>query len=137
MTDPNTPSTPPELEVLVRQRLETFPELAFAVLVGSRAKGTAHAGSDWDIALQWNPRPDWFAQLAAQETLRHDIANILHVPPEHIDLIDLARASLAMRANVAEEGRLLAGGAGLAWFRFLTRTWRELEDHYWERSHAA
>lgn len=137
MTDANTPSMPPEMAELLRQYLETIPELAFAVLVGSRAKGTAHAGSDWDIAIQWRPRPDWFAQLAAQETLRRDIANILHVPPEDIDLIDLARASLAMRANVAEEGRLLAGGSGLAWARFLTRTWRELEDHYWERTHAA
>jgi hypothetical protein len=63
MTEPNTPSTPPEREVLLRQRLESF---------------------------------------------RHDTANNLKVPPESIDLIDLARANLAMRANVAEEGRPLA-----------------------------
>jgi hypothetical protein len=123
----------PEMAELLRQRLRTIPEMAFAVLVGSRAKGTAHAEGDSDIALQWRPRPDWFAQLAAQETLRRDFANILQVQPEDIDSIDIACASLAMRANVAEEDRLLAGESGLAWAPFLTRTWRELEDHYWER----
>jgi hypothetical protein len=39
----------------VRAVLQVQPELVFSVLVGSRAKGTAHANSDWDIALQWAP----------------------------------------------------------------------------------
>jgi hypothetical protein len=42
-----------------------------------------------------------------------------------------------MRANVAENGRILKGEDTLAWAKFLTRTWRELEDFYWEQSHAS
>jgi predicted nucleotidyltransferase len=121
----------------LEQFLAGVTDLDFAVLVGSRALGTAHADSDWDIALHWCSQPDWLDQLGAQETLRCGIAQTLGVSPDEIDLIDLARASLAMRANVAEDGVVLKGEDGLAWARFLTRTWRELEDFYWERSHAA
>jgi hypothetical protein len=52
-------------------------------------------------------------------------------------LIDLPTARLAMRAVVAEEGTPLKGGDSLAWHRFLQRTWRELEEHYWEQIYAA
>jgi predicted nucleotidyltransferase len=123
--------------VSLAQLLAGIPDLEFAVLVGSRARGTARADSDWDIALQWRPQPDWFAHLGTQETLRHNIAGILGISAEAIDLIDLPRANLAMRASAAEDGVVLKGEDSLAWARFLTRTWRELEDHYWERAHAA
>ena len=122
---------------LLGQLLSGVPELEFAVLVGSRAQGTARTTSDWDIALKWHPQADWFALLGAQENLRRSIATILGTAPEDIDLIDLPRANLAMRANAAEDGVVLKGEGTLAWARFLTRTWRELEDFYWERAHAA
>ena len=113
-----------------------FP-LDFAVLVGSRANGRARPDSDWDIALQWRSGNDWLSDLGAQEDLRRQIAAALGVAEQSVDLIDLARAGLAMRAAVAEEGVVLFGEDSLAWARFLTRTWRELEDFYWEQSHAA
>ncbi len=107
------------------------------MLVGSRATGTAHPNSDWDIALQWQPQLDWLNSLSATETLRHKLALALGVAPSNIDLIELRRANLAMRASVAEEGVPLAGEDSLAWSRFLRRTWRELEDFYWDKQHAA
>lgn len=137
-TQPAPPATQqdPHLASLGRL-LSDVPELEFAVLVGSRACGGARADSDWDIALQWHPQADWLALLGMQETLRRRIADSLGAVPEDIDLIDLSRASLAMRANAAEAGVVLKGEDTLAWARFLTRTWRELEDFYWERIHAA
>jgi hypothetical protein len=42
-----------------------------------------------------------------------------------------------MRASAAEEGLPLTGQDTLAWAHFLQRTWRELEDFYWEKQHAA
>ena len=66
-----------------------------------------------------------------------ELAQALHVSPQTIDLIDLRRANLAMRAAVAEEGVPLTGTDGLAWMHFLQRTWHELEEHYWEQQHAA
>ena len=113
------------------------PELAFAVLVGSRADGSAHATSDWDIAVFWNTSIDWIDLVALHESLRRDVARALKVTEEGIDLIDLSRATLTMRANVAENGVILKGEECLDWVHFLNRTWRELEFFYWEQSHAA
>lgn len=112
--------------------------LEFAVLVGSRAENCARTGSDWDIALQWRHGDQpWMQMVGDQETLRRQIAETLNVSIDSVDLIDLPRANLAMRANAAENGRILKGKDTLAWAHFLTRTWRELEDFYWEQSHAS
>lgn len=131
----NSTHVPPP-QALV-QILLTQPQLVFSVLVGSRATGTAHANSDWDIALQWSPQLDWLTVLGATETLRRQLAEALHISPDNIDLIELRRANLAMRASVAEEGQPLTGQDTLAWAHFLQRTWRELEDFYWDKQHAS
>lgn len=125
--------------ILVRlsRLLSTKPHIEFSVLVGSRAEGNAHDDSDWDIAMQWKYGADWMTLLGQMETLRREIAEVIGVMPDKIDLIDLRRANLAMRASVAECGLPLTGQDTLAWAHFLNRTWRELEDFYWEKNHAA
>ncbi len=117
-------------------KLDSEQMLAFAVLVGSRANGTQHAESDWDIALCWQPELAGMDKLAREEMLRQSLAHALNVTADKIDLIDLPRSNLAMRANAAEQGIVLKGEDTLSWARFLTRTWRELEDFYWEQAHA-
>jgi predicted nucleotidyltransferase len=121
----------------LKQTLLTEPKLEFAVLVGSRATDVSHADSDWDIALQWSSELDWMTVLGNTETLRRKLSIAMGVAADKIDLIELRRANLAMRASVAEEGVPLKGEDTLAWIHFLQRTWRELEDFYWEQSHAA
>lgn len=117
--------------------LQAQPALEFAVLIGSRAIGTATTESDWDIALQWTPQVNWMDRLGHIETLRRQLATRLGRPETAIDLIDLPRANLALRAAVAEEGKPLKGEDSLAWAHFLPRTWREIEDYYWDKYHAA
>lgn len=121
----------------VVQLLQNQPSLEFAVLVGSRASNLAKIDSDWDIALQWHPQVDWFDLLGQTESLRHQLAKTLQTTPDQIDLIELRRANLAMRACVAEDGIPLVGQNTLAWTHFLNRTWRDLEDFYWSQHHAA
>jgi len=121
----------------LREFLADQSALELAILVGSRATGRAHAGSDWDIAIQWPAALPLFDTLANTETLRRALASVLGVSEEQIDLIDLPRARLAMRAVVAEDGVPLKGEDSLAWNHFLARTWRELEDFAWEQAHAA
>jgi uncharacterized protein len=114
---------------------ETRVELA--VLIGSRRRGTATEDSDWDFAILWSPEMSFEEVLAATERLRAQLAETLGTGVDRIDLIDLASARLAIRAVVAEEGRLLKGDGSLAWSHFLLRTWRELEDWTRESTHAA
>jgi len=125
-----------EAEALSAQ-LQSDPDLDFAVLVGSRASGTAQPTSDWDIALAWKPEIAWGDVLQKTERLRDVLARALGVSSTQIDLVDLRSANLAMRASVAEDGVALYGDNSAAWARFLRRTWRELEDYYWGQNHAA
>jgi predicted nucleotidyltransferase len=121
----------------LQQLLAEEPALEFAVLVGSRAAGTATDKSDWDIALRWTHDIHAADTLKLSEQTRQRVATALSVPTERIDIIDLATARLTMRAVVAEEGIVLAGADSLAWHHFLTQTWAELEDFYWRKTHAA
>ena len=125
-------------ETALRQALEAIEGLDFAVLIGSRARDDAREDSDWDIAIQWAREPaDGLEAFSRDETMRQRVAGALGVPTESVDVVDLARAGLAMRASVAEEGVPLAGDDRLPWMHFLTRTWRELDYWEWERTHAA
>ena len=117
--------------------LENISGLELAILIGSRATGTAGSDSDWDIALQWDHELDFLEQLNATETMRKRVSEHLAVSEQLIDLIDLPAARLAMRAVIAEEGIVMKGGDTLAWHRFLQRTWRELEEYYWDETYAA
>jgi len=121
---------------IIQNILEIQPELELAILVGSQADGRAHSESDWDIAIQWTYEMSFLDNLANTETLRRKIAQALKVSEDKIDLIDLPRAGLAMRALVAEEGIPLKGEDNLAWNHFLARTWRDLEDYEWNKKHA-
>jgi predicted nucleotidyltransferase len=121
----------------LRTLLQAQEGLEFAVLVGSQAKGTAHAQSDWDLALRWRKDISAIDQLTLGEQLKQTIHRKLGVHPDQLDLIDIAHAKLAMRAVVAEEGVVLAGQDTLPWLNFLTVTWAELEDFHWRKTHAA
>lgn len=112
-------------------------ELELAVLIGSRSVSAARQESDWDIAIQWVNDFSLLELLDKTETLRREIAQLLAVTEACIDLIDIPTARLAMRSVIAEEGVLLKGDGELAWHHFLQRTWRELEDYYWEATYAA
>jgi predicted nucleotidyltransferase len=136
------PAQPAAADVSDIERLRGFlaarPEVELAILVGSRANGEARPDSDWDIAIRFSAREsDLLAHCGRLETLRRELAGVLGKREDAVDLIDLPGARLAMRALVAEEGLPLKGEDSLAWGHFLTRTWRDLEDFYWEQTHAA
>lgn len=126
-----------ESAIQLSELLGTIAGLELAILIGSRATGTARLDSDWDIAIQWERGISFVQQLADTEQLRRTLAGRLGVSEQAIDLIDLPSAGLTMRAVVAEEGSPLKGCDSLAWHRFLQRTWRELEEQYWESTYAA
>lgn len=120
----------------LQKTLASIPDLELAVLVGSRASGKVAIDSDWDFAIQWSRSLDGMSTLGRMETLRRQIAEHLGVTAAAIDMIDIPVARLAMRAVIAEEGIILKGKDSLYWNRFLQRTWRELEEYYWEQTYA-
>lgn len=93
----------------LQEVLSTWKELEFAVLVGSRANGTERMESDWDIAVYWRDGLPWLERVSKTEMLRRELAKTLGENESQVDLIDLANANLAMRANVAEDGGPLVG----------------------------
>lgn len=122
----------------LRQFLHKQDSLEFAVLVGSRAEGGATTSSDWDIALQWqHDTISYMSYLERSENMRRDIAKVLQVSLDQVDLIDVPSTKLAMRELLANHGLVLSGDESLPWIHFLHRTWRELEDHYWDELYVA
>jgi predicted nucleotidyltransferase len=74
---------------------EAMPGLRLLVLHGSRARGEAHALSDWDFAYESDGAFDPDALLAVlADTLEAD----------EIDLVDLTRAGALLRHRVARDG---------------------------------
>ncbi|KKO48175.1 hypothetical protein VT06_13105 [Arsukibacterium sp. MJ3] len=127
----------PELnEQALNQISELFPTLSVLVLLGSRATGKTHANSDWDFAFYLS-EPDDFSRLALTEQLRAQLAAVIGCNIETVDLIDLRAANLAMRSVIANEGIALITVDNRFWFKFLERTWRELEYWQWEQTHDA
>ncbi len=74
------------------------PGLELLVLFGSRSRGDAHAGSDWDFGFVARAGFDADPLLA---TLVEALGT------ERVDLVDLARAGALLRFRAAREGRLL------------------------------
>lgn len=121
----------------LKNLLQKMPDLELAILVGSRALGTATLYSDWDIAVRWKKEINGLLCLEHSEALKQKIADAIGAHQDKIDLIDITAARLAMKAVIAEEGVMLKGDDTLAWSHFLSQTWAELEDYYWREQHAA
>lgn len=122
---------------ILEEAFSNIQELEFAVLIGSQTTGDIGPDSDWDFAVCWKSNLGFLEQLAATEKLRKHLSTILNVHTSCVDMIDLNTSRLAIRAVVAEEGILLMGAETLAWYHFLHRTWRELEEVYWSDVYAA
>jgi Polymerase beta, Nucleotidyltransferase len=108
----------------------SFPELRLLMLHGSRARGDAHAGSDWDFAYLADAGVDELA-------LRATLAQALHT--DAVDVADLARAGAVLRYQAARDGQqVLERDAGeLERFRLAAiRFWLEVEPLLTE-SHTA
>lgn len=98
------------------------PTIDAAILFGSRAKGTARADSDADIAILAKESLSLDDKIALGE----EMAKRLGVSEDKIDLVDLRHASPLLQHQVGEEGRILSGDPQkfarfrvLAWKRYL------------------
>lgn len=80
---------------------QSLPQVRLLVLFGSRARGTATEGSDWDLGVCLrDPNLDAWSFLA----LTMPLAEALKLQSEHIDLVNLDRCSPLLGFAVAKEG---------------------------------
>ena len=95
--------------------VESCPGVEAVVLFGSRARGTAHPKSDWDVAVL--ARADSAAEQDACRLLgQHERVNAIMLRPEAIE--ECRDRAVRLEAAIARQGRLLAG----AWSRPPCRT---------------
>ncbi|MBB3036567.1 type VII toxin-antitoxin system MntA family adenylyltransferase antitoxin [Hoyosella altamirensis] len=76
-----------------------YPTVDLLILHGSRARGDAHPGSDWDFGYLAHGEVDHLGLL-------HEITQVLGT--DDVDLVDLRAASGLLRFRAASEGRIIA-----------------------------
>lgn len=114
-------TTPPLDAIDSGELQQRFPELQLLILHGSRARGDAHAGSDWDFAYLADPGLD---ELGLRATLAQALFT------DAIDVVDLRRAGAVLRYAAARDAKLVLERepAALERFRFdAIRFWLEVE----------
>ncbi len=98
-------------------RLAGLDELRLLVLHGSRASGTHHEASDWDLGyLATAPLDPGELHLQVTDALG----------TEAVDLVDLDRASALLRFRAARDGRPIVARPPGAWTRFVLDA-----THFW------
>jgi hypothetical protein len=104
---------------VLAQRLTAYPEVLFALLFGSRARGTARPGSDLDVGVFLSPDlTRWRFRLRCLAALE-DLGSI--------DLVVLNDAP-ALLAHRALLGELLFARDRVAYVRFFVSTIAAAED---------
>lgn len=86
----------------LRRVLEAESGISYALLFGSSARGTAHAESDADVAIEL--RPGAGRDVRALGGLAARLESVLGRP---IDLVLLDEAPVALAYRIFREGRLL------------------------------
>jgi predicted nucleotidyltransferase len=89
------PSIEPNVREALARVVAATSGTRFLVLHGSRGRGDAHAGSDWDFAYEADGPFDPDGLLAA-------LADLLKA--DRIDLVDLGGAGALLRHRVARDG---------------------------------
>jgi predicted nucleotidyltransferase len=79
----------------VRSAARRCPDLALLVLFGSRVRQEHHAGSDWDFGYLGDEGLD-------VDGLQVELVRAMGT--DHVDLVDLRRASGLLRYGVARDG---------------------------------
>lgn len=100
---------PTNYELLRRtavKTVETCPGIEAVVLFGSRARGTAHPKSDWDVAVL-SRAESAVEQDACRLLGEHERVNAVVLKPEAIE--KYRDRATRLEAAIARQGRLLAG----------------------------
>ena len=105
--------TEQDLVAACRETLRLWPQVRAAVLFGSRARGTAHTDSDWDVAIVLKGDELRYPRPARSVFPRSELpADLAHVDVWALSEEDLRRNAHALGTlpyAVCRDGRVLAG----------------------------
>lgn len=111
-----------QLQTQFKSRLH---EVKLVVLFSSQARQKATEKSDWDIAFL--ATPNTYTGME-QFTLQQNIALLLDLPFDDIDLVDLRRCSPLLAFAVAREGKPLYEATPAAFRLFQVRASKVYAD---------
>jgi len=101
-----TATTHTRLRRTAAEAMGSIPGIEAVVLYGSRARGSARAASDWDIAILSHAAPE--DERAAQRLFDHlERVHPIVMHPESIE--EHCNTGTRLEAAIARQGRLLAG----------------------------
>ena len=101
-----TTTTHARLRRTAVEAVGSIPGIDAVVLYGSRARGTARAASDWDIAILSHAAPD--DERAAEKLFHHlELVYPIVMTPESIE--EHCNTGTRLEAAIARQGKLLAG----------------------------
>jgi predicted nucleotidyltransferase len=86
----------------LRRVLEVEPAVAYALLFGSSARGTGHAGSDADVAIGLAP-----GMARDPQTLGRLIARLETAAGRRVDVVLLDEAPAPLAYRIFRDGRLI------------------------------
>jgi predicted nucleotidyltransferase len=106
---PNKTPTLEELKALSPQFFRKIPYLKMLVLFGSRATGKTHADSDWDFATLYDEeiRKTLSTNPFAWFEVPTIISQILQIPDNKVDVVELNSCSPIIAHFVARDGKLI------------------------------
>lgn len=100
-------------------------DVEMVVLFGSRAKGSAGASSDWDLAVRLRSEPTDPLRIYGLDL---PLARALGCSSDAVDVVNLADASYLLQRVIAEEGKPLFERTPGLFASFCSRAIRQWAD---------
>jgi len=79
-------------------------DVDLVVLFGSRAQGSHHPDSDWDLGIRFHHKPEHPLRLYGVDA---ELAEAMGCSSDSLDVVDLDQASYLLQRVVAEQGQPL------------------------------
>ena len=105
----------------LKEYFENHPEVILVYLFGSSITGKQHPGSDVDIAVLFNQRPDFEKILKMQGDLEKIVI-------KDVDLVVLNDAPPVLRKQVLSKGREIFCRDNKTKYYFIIKTMNEYDD---------
>lgn len=102
-------------------------DIAILWLYGSRAKGTAHNESDYDIAIAFkNFNLSSEGKYLRPNLFKLDLTEKLNLPEDKISVVDINQAPAYLAFNIIETGQVLFSDGTGRYYKECNRIWSQL-----------